>query len=78
MRLTFEVRQDIRRMVAVLGISLAFIVAQSAPALAASKDSDRDQLSNRIERYVTETNPFDPDSDNDRIKDGNEDKDEDD
>jgi hypothetical protein len=36
MRLTFEVRQDIRRMVAVLGISLAFIVAQSAPALAAS------------------------------------------
>jgi hypothetical protein len=76
MRLTFEVRQDIRRMVAVLGISLAFIVAQSAPALAASKDSDRAQLSNRIERYVTETNPFD--SDNDRIKDGNEDKDEDD
>jgi hypothetical protein len=31
MRLTFEVRQDIRRLVAIFGISLAFIVAQTVP-----------------------------------------------
>ena len=74
MRLTFEVRQDIRRLVAVVGISLAFIVAQTAPALAAT-DSDRDGLSNRMERNGTETNPFDADSDNDRVEDGDEDED---
>ena len=73
MRLTFEVRQDIRRLVAVVGISLAFIVAQTAPALAAT-DSDRDGLSNRMERNGTETNPsFDADSDNDSVEDGDED-----
>ena len=74
MRLTFEVRQDIRRLVAVVGISLAFIVAQTAPALAAT-DSDRDGLSNRMERNVPETNPFDADSDNDGVEDGDEDED---
>ena len=74
MRLTFEVRQDIRRLVAVVGISLAFIVAQTAPALAAT-DSDRDGLSNRMERNVAETNPFDADSDNDGVEDGDEDED---
>ena len=74
MRLTFEVRQDIRRLVAVVGISLAFIVAQTAPALAAT-DSDRDGLSNRMERNVPETNPFDADSDNDGVEDGDEDDD---
>jgi hypothetical protein len=77
MRLTFEVRQDIRRLVAVFGVSLAFIVAQTAPALAAGSDPDRDGLSSSIERNVTETNPRDADTDNDKIKDGNEDEDSD-
>jgi hypothetical protein len=54
---------------------MAFIFAQTAPALAHS--TDRDGLSNSIERNVTETNPRDADTDNDRIKDGNEDEDDD-
>jgi hypothetical protein len=75
MRLTLAVRQDIRRLVAVFGVSLAFIVAQTAPALAAGSDPDSDGLRSSIERNVTETNPRDADTDNDRIKDGNEDED---
>ncbi len=76
MKITFDVTQDVRRFVAVAGISLAFIVAQTAPALAAT-NSDRDGLSNSIEKKITKTSPFDKDTDNDRIKDGSEDKDKD-
>jgi hypothetical protein len=77
MRLTFDARQNIRHLVAVFGISLAFIVAQTAPALAAGADPDRDGHRSSIERNVTETNPFKADSDRDGIKDGNEDEDRD-
>jgi hypothetical protein len=38
-------------------------------------NSDRDGLTNGRERNVTETNPFDADTDNDKIRDGNEDED---
>ena len=75
MRLTFEVRQNMRRLVAVFGVTLAFIVAQAVPALALSDDRDHDGLSSSIERIVTETNPRDADSDNDGVEDGDEDDD---
>ncbi len=68
-------RQDIRRLVAVFGVSLAFIVAQTAPALAFSTDRDHDGLSNSIERNVTETDPRGGDSDDDGLEDGDEDED---
>ncbi len=77
MQLTFDTRQNIRRLVAIFGVSLAFIIAQTVPAVAASRDSDRDGLSNSIERNVTETSPFKADTDKDGIKDGNEDEDRD-
>jgi len=44
---TFGVRQNMKRFVAVARISLTFIVAQSAPALAATY-SDRDDLTNEL------------------------------
>jgi hypothetical protein len=75
MRLTFDARQNIRHLVAVFGISLAFIVAQTAPALAAGADPDRDGHRSSIERNVTETNPFKADSDRDGLEDGDEDDD---
>ncbi len=75
MWLTFKVRQDIRRLVAVFGVSLVFIVAQDVPALALSDDRNHDGLSSSIERNVTETNPRDVDSDNDGVEDGDEDDD---
>jgi hypothetical protein len=37
MRLTFDARQDIRRIVAVFGVNLAFIVVQTTPALTAGR-----------------------------------------
>ena len=63
-------------MLAIGGISLAFIIAQTTPALAAM-DRDNDGLSNSLERNVTPTNPRDKDSDDDLITDGIEDEDED-
>jgi hypothetical protein len=37
MRLAFDARQDIRRMVAVFGVSLAFMVVQTTPAPTAGR-----------------------------------------
>ena len=51
-------RQDIKRLLAVGCISLAFIIAQTTPALAAM-DRDNDGLSNSLERNVTLTDPRD-------------------
>ena len=76
MQLTFDARQDIKRFLAIGAVSMGFIVAQAAPALAAT-DPDRDGLTNYQERNVTETSPFDADSDDDKIRDGNEDEDQD-
>jgi hypothetical protein len=47
MRLTSEARQDVRRLVAVFGISLAFMIAQSALAL--SPDRRRPLLRRRAQ-----------------------------
>nr|MDP9477438.1 hypothetical protein [Actinomycetota bacterium] len=77
MKLTFDVRQDIKRFLAIGGVSLAFIVAQGAPALAITNDPDGDGLSTKVENNITYTSPRDANSDNDQVKDGNEDFDED-
>ena len=78
MKLTFDVKQDLRKFLAIGGVSLALIVGMTSQAMAGpARDSDRDGLSNKIEKRVTHTSPFDKDSDNDRIKDGNEDEDQD-
>ena len=58
LQLALEVRQDIKRLLALGGISLAFIIAQTTPALAAM-DRDNAGHSNSLERNVTLTDPRD-------------------
>jgi hypothetical protein len=80
MRLALEV-QDIRALVAIGGISFALTLGAStsvfATPFATLSDADRDGLSNKIEVKITKTNPHDADTNNDGIKDGDEDIDED-
>ena len=77
MQLTFDVRQDIKRFLAVGGVSLALVMGTTAGAMAAPMDADRDGLSRGQEIRITETNPSDADSNNDGVRDGNEDEDRD-
>jgi hypothetical protein len=77
MQLTFDVRQDIKRFLAVGGVSLALVIGTTAGAMAAPMDADRDGLSKGQEIRITETNPNDADSNNDGVRDGNEDEDRD-
>ncbi len=80
MQLTLDVRQDIKRFLAIGGVSLALMIGNSGLANAApapNSDGDRDGLTYKQEVRVTDTSPKDPDTDNDGIKDGNEDVDED-
>ena len=62
---------------AVGGVSLALVVGTTAGAMAAPIDADRDGLSKGQEIRITETNPNDADSNNDGVRDGNEDEDRD-
>lgn len=74
MKLTFDVKQDLRKFLSIGGVSLALIVGMTSQAMAGpARDSDRDGLSNKIEKRVTHTSPFDKDPDNDRIKDEDQD-----
>lgn len=74
MKPTFDVKQDLRKFLSIDGVSLALIVGITSQAMAGpARDSDRDGLSNKIEKRVTHTSPFDKDSDNDRIKDEDQD-----
>jgi hypothetical protein len=77
MQLTFDVRQDIKRFLAVGEVSLALVIGTTAGVMAAPMDADRDGLSKGQEIRVTETNPNDADSNNDGVRDGNEDEDRD-
>jgi hypothetical protein len=76
-QLTFDVRQDVKQFLAVGGVSLALVMGTTAGAMAAPMDADRDGLSRGQEVRITETNPNDADSNNDGVRDGNEDKDRD-
>ncbi len=62
--------QSLSRVLAIVGISLAFIVVNTMPAFAVTNDPDNDGLSTKVEKNVTETSPRDADTDNDKIKDG--------
>ncbi len=75
MQLTFDVRQDIKRFLAVGGVSLALVVGTTSGAMAGPMDADNDDLSKGQEVRITETNPNDADSNNDGVRDGNEDED---
>ena len=75
MGLTFDARQDIKRFLAVGGVSLGLIIGTTAGATAATIDADRDGLSGGQEVRITETNPNDADSNNDGVRDGDEDED---
>lgn len=82
MRLALDVQQDIKRFLAVGGVSLALLVGTSTTAFAitpfaAAVDRDQDGLSNKIEARTTETDPRDADTDSDGIRDGEEDLDQD-
>ena len=77
MQLTFDVKQDIKRFLAIGGTSLALIIGTTTGAMAATLDADRDGLSRGQEIRITETNPNDADTDDDGIRDGNEDEDRD-
>ena len=77
MQLTFDVRQDVKQFLAVGGVSLALVMGTTAGAMAAPMDADRDGLSRGQEVRITETNPNDADSNNDGVRDGNEDEDRD-
>ena len=77
MQLTFDVRQDIKKFLAVGGVSLALVMGTTAGAMAAPMDADRDGLSRGQEVRITETNPNEADSNNDGVRDGNEDEDRD-
>jgi hypothetical protein len=48
MRLTIEARHDMRRMVAVFGVSLAFIVVQRPHRLSPQADPDRDRIKDEV------------------------------
>ncbi len=76
MQLTFDVRQDVKRFLAIGGVSLAMVLANAVPSFAAPTDSDRDGLTNAQEK-VTRTSPYKADSDGDRIRDGQENPDKD-
>ena len=67
--------QSLSRVLAIFGLSLAFIVVYTMPAFAATNDPDNDGLSTKVEKNVTETSPRDADTDNDKIRDGLEDED---
>ena len=74
MKLTFDVRQDIKRFLAIGGVSLALIIGTSGVADAANRvDPDRDKLPTKVELRVTDTAPRDADTDNDEVEDGDED-----
>ncbi len=60
---------------AVGGVSLALVAGTTAGAMAAPMDADRDGLTKGQEVRITETNPNDADSNNDGVRDGNEDED---
>ncbi len=75
MQLTFDVRQDIKRFLAVAGTSVALVVGTTSGAMAATMDADRDGLTRGQEIRITETNPNDADSNNDGVRDSNEDED---
>lgn len=75
MHLSFDIRHDARRFLAVSGVSLALVIGTTSGAMAAVKDADRDGLTKGQEVWITETDPNDADSNNDGVRDGNEDED---
>jgi hypothetical protein len=48
MRLTIDARQDIRRMVGLFGVSLAFIVVQRPHRRSPQADPDRDSIKDEL------------------------------
>ena len=82
MRVALDVlQQDIKRFLGVVVVSVLLVLGTSMPAFAipfsALSDADKDGLSNKIETKTTKTDPRDADTDNDGIKDGEEDLDQD-
>ena len=72
MQLTLDLKQDIKKFLAISGFSLALIIGQTGVANAAPADADRDGLTAAQEK-IAKTSPTKADTDGDGEEDGDED-----
>ena len=75
-QITFDVKQDLKKLMAIGALSLALVIGSAGTANATTANRDRNGLTDAQEK-ITKTSPAKAYTDRDGIKDGDEDRDRD-